>query len=62
MNWWISAGLLVSWFLLRFVIGKRGWVHFLLMGGLTLLVIQIAAYRKTQYQKNRRDAENLDLP
>lgn len=56
MIWWISSALLVVWFLLKFVLGKHGWVHFLLLAAIPLLIVQIAAYRKTQYHlKAKRD-------
>jgi hypothetical protein len=54
MIWWIGSGLLVFWFLLRFVIGKKGWVHLLLLAGITVLIIQLTAYRKTQYENRAR--------
>lgn len=51
MLWWIGSGLLVVWFTLRFVLQQRGWVHMLLLSGISLLVIQITAYRKTRFQR-----------
>jgi hypothetical protein len=52
MLWWLSSGLIAAWFVLAFLVHKRGWVHMLLLGGFSLLVIQIAAYRKTKYQRS----------
>jgi hypothetical protein len=55
MLWWLSSGLIAAWFVLAFLIHKRGWVHMLLLGGFSLLVIQVAAYRKTKYQRSLSD-------
>ncbi len=52
MLWIVGAGLVVVWFLLRFLLHKGGgFVHILLLTGISLLVIQIAAYRKARYQR-----------
>jgi len=51
MLWWIGSGFLVAWFVMRVVLHKHGMVHLLLITGITVLVVQIAAYRKTKYQK-----------
>jgi len=51
MLWWIASGLLVVWFALRFVLHQRGWVHIILLSGISVLVVQIAAYRKTRFQR-----------
>jgi hypothetical protein len=51
MLWWIGSGLIAAWFVLRFVLQKHGLVHLLLLSGIAVLVVQIAAYRKTKYQK-----------
>jgi hypothetical protein len=51
MLWWIGSGLLVLWFALRFVLHQRGWVHILLLSGISVLVVQFAAYRKTRFQR-----------
>jgi hypothetical protein len=47
MLWWVGSGLLVVWFILLMVY-PRGWIHLLLLSGITVLVVQIAAYRKTK--------------
>ncbi|HZJ42433.1 MAG TPA: hypothetical protein VFD63_01600 [Pyrinomonadaceae bacterium] len=52
MLWWLSSGLIALWFVLAFLVHKRGWVHMLLLAGFAFLVIQIAAYRKTKYQRS----------
>lgn len=47
MLWWVGSGLLVVWLILL-VVHPRGWIHLLLLSGISVLVIQIAAYRKTK--------------
>lgn len=47
--WGASAVILLVWFVLKFVLHKGGYVHILLLLGLSILVVQIIAYRKTQY-------------
>lgn len=47
MLWWVGSGLLVVWLILL-VVHPRGWIHLLLLSGISLFVIQIAAYRKTK--------------
>jgi hypothetical protein len=52
MLWVIGGGLVVFWFLLRFILHRGGgFVHILLIMGISLLIIQIAAYRKARYQR-----------
>ena len=47
MLWWVGSGLLVVWLVLLLV-HPRGWIHLLLLSGISVLVVQIAAYRKTK--------------
>ena len=54
MLWWIGSGLLFVWFLHTFILHKRGWVHILLLSGISVLVVQFVAYRKTRYQTRQR--------
>lgn len=49
--WITGSGLLVIWFLLKFVFHKGGFVHMLLLAGISILVIQLVADRKTRYQR-----------
>lgn len=49
--WIAGSGLLVIWFILKFVFHKGGFVHILLLSGISILVIQLVAYRKTRYQR-----------
>lgn len=55
MLWIVGAGMLVIWLLLTFVIQKEGYIHLLLILGISLLVIQFAAYRKARYHRNSAD-------
>ena len=47
MLWVIGSGLIVGWLILL-IFHPVGWMHLLLLSGITVLVVQIAAYRKTQ--------------
>ena len=47
----IGVGLLILWFFLKFGLHKGGYVHIILVGALSLLVLHLIAYRKTQYHK-----------
>jgi hypothetical protein len=51
MLWFVGSGLIVIWFVLKFLFHKGGFVHLLFLCGVSVLVVQIAAYRKAQYQK-----------
>jgi len=46
MLWWIGAGLIILWAVLA-LFAYRGWVPLLLLSGICVLIVQIAAYRKT---------------
>lgn len=47
MLWWIGSGLLLGW-LVMLIFHPAGWMHLLLLSGITVLVVQIAAHRKTK--------------
>jgi hypothetical protein len=51
MLWWVGFGLVLIWFILTFVLHRRGWVHILLLAGISILIVQFAAYRKAKYQQ-----------
>jgi predicted benzoate:H+ symporter BenE len=53
MLWWIGSGLILLWIILRFV-APRGWIPMLLIAGVTLLIIQTAAYRKEKATAKHR--------
>jgi len=50
--WIAGSSLLVVWFILKFVFHKGGFIHVLLLCGISILVIQFVAYRKTRYQRD----------
>jgi len=49
MLWVISASVLGIWLVLWIVFRQNGYVHIFLLLGISLLVIQIIAYRKTRF-------------
>ena len=56
MLWILGAGLIVVWFVLKIVFHKGEFIHILLLTGISLLIIQFAAYRKAQYQRNSSES------
>lgn len=50
MLWLVGSGLIVAWLILL-LFAPRGWIHLLLLSGITVLIVQIAAYRKTKTHK-----------
>ena len=54
MLWWIGSGLILLWLILL-VAQQRGWIHLLLLSGITVLIVEIAAYRKTRYERTMSD-------
>jgi hypothetical protein len=58
MLWWIGTGLLVAWFVLRFIVHQRGWVHLMLLSGISVLLVQVMAHRKTKYQEKVSQQRN----
>jgi hypothetical protein len=53
MIWKVGSGLLIAWAILYFLLHKRGWIHMLVLGGISLLFIHLLAYRKTKYEAQR---------
>jgi hypothetical protein len=49
--WPAVAILLIVWFVLKFVMGKGGFVHIVLVTALSVAIVQVIADRKTRYQK-----------
>jgi hypothetical protein len=49
--WTVSTGLLVVWFILKFIMHKGGYVHILLIAAISILGVQLIASRKTRYHK-----------
>jgi len=52
MLWILGVALIAFWFVLKVFLHKGGFSHILLLGGISLLIIQFAAYRRANYQKN----------
>lgn len=52
MLWWIGSGLVLLWIPLQ-LFAPRGWTPMLLIAGLSILIIQTAAYRKTKSTDKR---------
>lgn len=57
---WITGGiLLLIWVVAKFVLGKSGAIHILLMMGLSLFVIQLVQDRRTkEYFRDQRSEGN----
>ena len=53
MLWWIGSGLIAGWLILL-IVHPAGWIHLLLLSGITVLVVQIAAHRKTKASRDIR--------
>jgi hypothetical protein len=49
--WVVGAGFLITWFVLKFVMHRGGYIPILLIAGICVLVIQFTTYRKTKYHK-----------
>jgi uncharacterized membrane protein len=49
--WFVSGSLFVVWFILKFLLHKGGFVHILLIACISILGVQLLAYRKTRYHK-----------
>ena len=47
MLWLVGSGLILLWLILK-LFAPRGWIPLLLISGVSVLIIQIAAYRKTK--------------
>jgi hypothetical protein len=50
MLWLVGSGLILAWLILRLV-KPMGWIPMLLISGISVLIIQLAAYRKTKSVK-----------
>lgn len=53
MLWLIGSGLLAGWLIL-WIVHPAGWIHLLLLSGISVFVVQIAAYRKTKATRDIR--------
>ena len=52
MLWIVGGALVFAWFILKFLFHQSGYVHLLLMAGISLFVVQFAAARRTRYQRS----------
>ena len=49
---WILGGVLIAvWFVLKVILGKGGFTHILLLTGISLLIVEFAAYRRARHHK-----------
>jgi uncharacterized membrane protein len=51
MMWMISAGLVLLWAVLTFVLHKGGYVHIIVIAAISIFVVTLIGYRKAQYHK-----------
>jgi hypothetical protein len=49
--WAVVGVLLAVWLVLKFGLGKGGFIHIVLVTALSIAIVQIIADRKTRYQK-----------
>ena len=52
---YIGIGLVILWFILKFVFHIGGYVHIILIGAISVFFLHLLAYRKTQYHKTPAD-------
>ena len=52
MLWWVGSGLIAAWMILQ-LFRPRGWTPMLMLAGVTILIIEIAAYRKRKAVEKR---------
>jgi hypothetical protein len=52
MLWVVGIALIVLSLVLKFVFHQSGYVYMILIGGVSLLVVQFAAERRTRYQRH----------
>ena len=52
MLWIVGIALILLWFVLKFFFHQNSYVHMILIGAISLLVVQFAAERRTRYQRN----------
>jgi hypothetical protein len=49
--WFVCGLLFLVWLILTLALHKSGFVHILLIACISVLGVQLLAYRKTQYHK-----------
>jgi hypothetical protein len=53
---WIAFTILMAvWFVLKFILHKGGYVHILVIGAISVLVVQLIAERKTQHHRTSNE-------
>ena len=55
--WPAVAILLIVWAVLKFAVGKGGFVHILLLTAISVAIVQFLADRKTRYQNKSAGRE-----
>lgn len=48
MLWVVGGALVFGWLILKFLLHQTGYVHLFLQAGLSMLVVQLAAERRTR--------------
>jgi hypothetical protein len=48
--WAVVAVLLIVWGVLKFAMGKGGFIHILFLTAISIAIVQFLADRKTRYQ------------
>jgi hypothetical protein len=49
--WVAFTILMVLWILLKFVLGKGGYIHMIVVAAISVAVVQLMAERKNRYHK-----------
>lgn len=49
--WGVVGVLLIIWAVLKFAMGKGGFIHIVLVTAISIAIVQVIADRKTRYQK-----------
>ena len=51
--WPVFTGLMILWFILKFILHKGGYVHMILIGAIAIGGVQFLVDRKTRYHKTQ---------
>jgi hypothetical protein len=51
--WKLSAVLAIVWLVLTLLLHKGGYVHIILIAAISIFGVQLIAWRKAQYHRNR---------
>ena len=49
--WIVFTILMVLWILLKFVLGKGGYIHMIVVAAISIAVVQLIAQRKNRYHE-----------